>query len=71
MVTGGGGGDSGCEGAGWGLGKVEEVLGKMLAQEIDVWWPEEGDRRKGATVERADELRSSLVDGRRKGNRWR
>ena len=54
MVTGGGWGDSGREGAGWGLGKVEEVLGKMLVQEIEVWWPEEGDRRKGATVERAD-----------------
>ena len=41
MVTGGGGGDSGWEGAGWGLGKVEEVLGKKLAQGIEVWWPEE------------------------------
>ena len=55
---------------GWGLGKVEEVLGKVLARGIEVWWPEEGDRRKGATVEQADELRSSLVDGRRKGKRW-
>ena len=45
---------------------MEEVLGKMLAQVIEVWWPEEGDRRKGATTERADELRSSLVDVRRK-----
>jgi hypothetical protein len=31
MVTGGGGGDSGREKLGWGLGKVEEVLGKVLA----------------------------------------
>ena len=51
---------------GWGLGKVEEVLGKMLAQGIEVWWPEEGDRREGATVERADELHSSLIDGMRR-----
>ena len=43
---------------------MEEVLGKMLAQGIEVWWPEEGDRRKGATAERADEPRSSLVDVR-------
>ena len=55
----------------WGLGKVEEVLGKVLARGIEVWWSEEGDRRKGVTVERADELRLSLVDGRRKGKRWR
>jgi len=51
------------------LGKVEEVLGKMLAQGIDVWWPEEGDRRKGATAERADERSSSLVDVRRRRRR--
>ena len=57
MVTGGGGGDSGREKLGWGLGKVEEVLGKMLAQGIEVWWPEEGDRRKGAMAERADSAR--------------
>ena len=50
---------------GWGLGTVEEVLGKVLAQGIEVWWPEEGDRRKGATTGRADELRSSLIDGRK------
>ena len=49
MVTGGGGGDSGREKLGWGLGKVE----KVLAQGIEVWWLEEGDRRKGATAERA------------------
>ena len=62
MMTGGGWGDSGREGAGWGLGKVEEVLGKMLAQGIEVWWPEEGDRRKGATAARAYERSSSLVE---------
>ena len=50
---------------GRGLGKVEEVLGKVLARGIEVWWPEEGDRRKGAIVERAGELRSSLVVVRR------
>ena len=66
MVTGGGGGDSGPEKLGWGLGKVEEVLGKMLAQGIEVWWPEEGDRRKGTTAERADERSLSLVDGMRR-----
>ena len=47
MVTGGGWGDFGREKPGWGLGKVEEVLGTMLAQGIEVWWPEEGDRRMG------------------------
>ena len=25
---------------------MEEVLGMMFAQGIEVWWPEEGDRRK-------------------------
>jgi len=69
MVTGGGGDDSGREKLGWGWGMVGEVLGKMLAQGIEVWWPEEGDRRKGVTVERADELRSSLVDVRRRRRR--
>ena len=68
MVTCGGGGDSGREKLGWRLGKVEEVLGKMLAQGIEVWWPEEGDRRKEATAARVDELRSSLVVVRRKKN---
>ena len=46
----------------YGLGKVEEVPGKVLARGIEVWWPEEEDRRKGATAARADELRSSLVE---------
>ena len=41
---------------------MEEVLGKVLKQGIEVWWPEEGDRRKEATAARADELRSSLVE---------
>ena len=45
---------------------MEEVLGKMLAQGIEVWWPEERDRRKGVTAGRADERSSSLVDVRRK-----
>jgi len=48
------------------LGKVEEVLGKMLAQGIEAWWPEEGDRRKGTTAERADERSSSLIHGERR-----
>ena len=43
---------------------MEEVLGKMLAQGIEVWWPEKGDRRKGATAERADE-RSERTSGAR------
>ena len=62
MVTGGGWAIPAGEKPGWGLGKVEEVLGKVLAQGIEVWWPEEGDRRKEATAARADELRSSLVE---------
>ena len=45
---------------------MEEVLGKMLAQGIEVWWSKEGDRRKGATAERADERSSSLIDGGRR-----
>jgi len=63
MVTGGGWGDSGREEAGPGL---EEVLGKVLTRGIEVWWLEEGDRRKGATAARADELRPSLVEVRRR-----
>ena len=62
MVTGGGWGDSGRKKPGWGLGKVEEVPGKVLARGIEVWWPEEGDRQKGATAARALERSSSLVE---------
>ena len=36
MVIGGDGGDSGREGAGWGLEKVKEVLGKVLVQGIEI-----------------------------------
>ena len=32
---------------GWRLGKVEEEPGKVLAQGIEAWWPEEGDRGEG------------------------
>ena len=41
---------------------MEEVLWKVLTRGIEVWLPEEGDRRKEATAARADELRSSLVE---------
>ena len=41
---------------------MEEVPGKVLARGIEVWWPEEGDRRKEATAARADELCLSLVE---------
>ena len=51
---------------GWGLGKVKEVPGKVLARGIEVWWPEEGDRWKGAPAGRALELRSALDEVRRK-----
>ena len=44
------------------MGKVEVVPGKVLERGIEVWWPEEGDRQKGATAARVDELRSSLVE---------
>jgi hypothetical protein len=50
----------------WGFGKVEEVSGKVLGRGIEVWWPEEGDRWKGATTARALELRSALDEVRRK-----
>ena len=59
-------GDSGRGEAGLGVGKVEEVPGKILAQGIEVWWPEEGDRRKGATAARALERSSPLVVVRRR-----
>ena len=51
---------------GRGLEKVEEVLGKVLTRRIEVWWPEERDRRKEATAARAAELRSSLVEVRKR-----
>jgi hypothetical protein len=66
MVTGSSGGDSGHKKPVWGLGKVEEVPGKVLARGIEVWCPEEGDRRKGATTARALELRLTLDEVRRK-----
>ena len=46
----------------WGFLKVEEVPRKVPVRVIEVWWLEEGDRRKGATTRRADELRLSLVE---------
>ena len=61
MVTGGGWAIPAMETLGWGLGKVEEVPGKVLTRGIKVWWPEEGDRRKGATAARALEQSSPLV----------
>ena len=45
---------------------MKEGLGKVLTQVIEVGWPEEGDRRKGATTARALELRSALDEVRRK-----
>ena len=61
MVTGGGWAIPAGEKPGWGLGKVEKVPGKVLARGIEVWWPEEGDRRNGATAARALERSSPLV----------
>ena len=66
MVTGGGWAIPAGEKPGWGLGKVEEVPGKVLARGIEVWCPEEGDRRKGATALRALEWSSPLVVVRRR-----
>ena len=62
MVTSGGWAIPAGEKPGWGLGKVEEVLGTMLAQGIEVWWPEEGDRRKEGDDGASG--RASLVTGR-------
>ena len=45
---------------------MEEVPRKVPARGIEVWWPEEGDRWKGATTARAHELRSALDGVRRK-----
>ena len=47
MVSGGGWAIPAGEKPDWGFGKVEEVPGKVLARGIEVWWPEEGDRREG------------------------
>ena len=66
MASGGGGKDSGREESVWRFGKVEEGLGKVLAQGIELGWPEEGDRGEGATSRRAVELRSALDEMRRK-----
>ena len=45
---------------------MEEGLGKVLTQGIELGWPEEGDRGEGATSRRAVELRSALDAMRRK-----
>jgi len=45
---------------------VEEMPRKFLARGIEVWWPEEEDRQKGAPAGRAHELRSALDGVRRK-----
>ena len=66
MVTGGGWAIPSGEKPGWGLGKVEEVPGKVLVRGIEVWWPEEGDRREGVTAARALERSSPLVVVRRR-----
>jgi len=47
---------------------VEEGLGKVLTQGIELGWPEEGDRGEGATSRRAIELRS-FRDGVSRGRR--
>ena len=66
MVTSGGWAIPAGEKPCYGLGKVEEVPGKVLARGIEVWWPEEGDQRKGATTARALERSSPLVVVRRR-----
>ena len=45
---------------------MEEGLGKVLTQGIEVGWPEEGDRGEGATLRRAVEL-CSFRDGVSRG----
>ena len=45
---------------------MEEVPRKVSARGIGIWWPEEGDRRKGATMAWELELRSTLDEVRRK-----
>ena len=66
MVTGGGWAIPVGEKPDCGFGKVEEVPGKVLARGIEVWLPEEGDQRKGATTARTLELHSALDEVRRK-----
>ena len=68
MASGGGGKDSGREEPVWRFGKLEEGLGKVLTQGIELGWPEEGDRGEGATSRRAVELRS-FRDGVSRGRR--
>ena len=45
---------------------MEEGLGKVLMQGVELGWSEEGDRGEGATLRRAVELRSALDEMRRK-----
>ena len=47
---------------------MEEGLGKVLTQGIEVGWLEEGDQGEGATSRRAVELRS-FRDGVSRGKR--
>ena len=47
-------------------GEVEDKGRKVLVEGINEWGPKEGDQRKGATAERADERSSSLIDGGRR-----
>ena len=49
-----------------GAGEVEDKGRKVLVEGINEWGPKEGDQRKGATAERADERSSSLIDGERR-----
>jgi len=49
-----------------GAGEVEDKGRKVLVEGIDERGPEEGDQRKGATAERADERSSSLIAGGRR-----
>ena len=72
MAAGDGGPISAGEGSSeaWeGAREVEDKGRKVLVEGIDERGPEEGGQRKGAMAERADELRSSLVDVRRRRRR--
>ena len=51
---------------GLGSEKVEEGLGKVLTQGIEVGWPEEGDRWKRGDDDASARLRSALDEVRRK-----